>query len=82
MQALDDLLHRSGVHHHLIASGRGAGGREEPDLTWSPTVPGKRIGQDARSLDQLGAELGQGGQAVLTDGFGREQRDHGYPVGQ
>ena len=33
-------------------------------------------------LDRLDEELGESGQAVLTDGFGREQRDHGYPVGQ
>jgi hypothetical protein len=31
MQAHDDSFQRSGVHHHLIAPGRGAGSREELD---------------------------------------------------
>lgn len=31
MYPVNDLFHRSGVHRHLIAAGRGAGSREEPD---------------------------------------------------
>jgi len=82
MQTLDDLFQRSGVHRHLIAPGRGAGTREEPDRHLVANCPREKVGQDARSSDRLGDELGQIGQAFFTDGFGREQRDHGYPACQ
>ena len=48
----------------------------------SPGVTGTGETVRSETSDQLRAELGQSGQAVFADGFGREQRDHGHPVGK
>ena len=83
MQAHDDSFQRSGVHHHLIAPGRGAGSREELDCHLVANCHRARVRQLA-PRPQIGKadELGQSDLAVLTYGFGREQRDDGCPVGQ
>ena len=47
MQTLDDLFERSGVHRHLIAPGRGAGTREEPDRHLFANCHSARVGQRA-----------------------------------
>jgi len=48
----------------------------------SPGVTGTGETVRSETSDQQGAGMGQSGQAVFADGFGREQRDEGYPVGQ